>query len=293
MTAGPSDPLAPSASALLVNWNTRDRLIDSLEALRPRAAGPAPTLPIVVVDNASSDGSAALVRARYPDITLLANQTNRGYGAAVNQGMAALRTPYVFVANADARATPTAIQRLRLFLDQHPRAAIAGPALLNPDGSLQLSWGREPHFFTEAQQRWWWRRLERAAGQPDLRRYAREARPVDWVLGAAFLVRQAAFNAVGGMDEGYFMYFEEADLCSRLRRTGWEVWYAPVAQVTHVGRASTSQARDEMAVAYRRSQLRYYRRFHGAAAGMLLHGYWWLTLNRSTAGRRLLRALAP
>ena len=285
-------PLAPRplAAAVIVNWNTRILLLRGLAHL-------AGACPIIVVDNASQDGSPEAVRAQYPadrhspTVSLMANTANRGYAAAVNQGVAVTAAPYVLVANADVECPPDTVRQLVDFLERHPHAAIVGPRLHNPDASLQLSWGRDPTFLTEFLQRWWWRRLERQAGQGVLRRWASAPRRVDWVLGACFMLRRDVWQTLGGLDEGYVMYFEEVDLCTRARRAGWDVWYNPEAAAVHHGRASTSQVPEMMALAYRRSQLQYYRRFHGPWAERLLRGYLWAKLGWTRPGRQLLHEL--
>ncbi|MBI4227467.1 MAG: glycosyltransferase family 2 protein, partial [Candidatus Omnitrophica bacterium] len=250
-----------------------------------------------VVDNASTDGSREAIERyhrTHPELLMrfLVNDENKGYAAAVNQGVQETDTPYVLVANADVEFERFSelVEPMAQFMDDHPRAAIVGPRLTNPDGSLQLSWGREPHLLTEGLQRWWWRRLE---ATHRLGPYAVNPRRVDWVLGACFLVRRDAFNRVDGMDPTrYHMYFEEVDLCSRLRRADWEVWYLPAgAAAVHHGQASTRQVADQMAVEYRRSQLQFYRRFHGVAAERLLRGYLWVKFVWTAQGRRLLHAI--
>lgn len=281
-------------SIILVNWNTRQHvlaaLINTSQPARPRRDW------MVVVDNHSTDGSRQALeeyRRSQPErfVRYVLNDENRGYAAAVNQGIRETRTPYVLVANADVELDRAGdvVDSLVRFLDEHPQAAIVGPRLLHADGSLQLSWGREPHFLTEALQRCWWRRVERAGC---LRRFAKHPRTVDWVLGACFLLRRHAFDQIGGMNERYHMYFEEIDLCSRLRRAGWGIWYLPTTPpVIHHGGASTRQIPDAMAIAYRRSQLRFYHTFHGPVAAGLLRAYLTVKFVGTARGRRVLQAL--
>jgi N-acetylglucosaminyl-diphospho-decaprenol L-rhamnosyltransferase len=245
-----------AVAAVVVNHNTRDHLRACLASL-PR------TLPAVVVDNASTDGSAEMVRAEFPDVLLLADGTNPGYGAAANRGVRACGAEYVLVLNSDTRVEPDAPEVLRAYLDAHPRAGLAGPGLLNPDGSPQASCFPFPGTL-----RWLLENEPVAplAGRlPVLRERLlcanppREAAAVPWVLGAALAVRRSAFEDVGGFDEAYFMYFEEVDLCRRLADAGWETHFVPGARVAHVGAASTSQVRASMAVQHFRSTLRFYR----------------------------------
>ena len=281
----------PSLDAVIVNWNTRQPLLSGLDTLILRTPN-SPVETVVVVDNASTDGSVQAVRARHASVHVIANSTNPGYGAAINQGIAATTSRFVWVANADVVTSPDTLAVLADFLEAHPTAALVAPRLRHPDGTVQLSWGREPHLGTEFLQRWWWRRLEAEPGQPRLTRQAATARRVDWVLGAAMLIRRTAFDALKGFDPSYFMYFEEVDLCSRARRAGWDIWYVPTADAVHAGRASTGQIPHDMAVAYRRSQLKYYRQFHGPLAAGLLGWYLRAKLSKTQEGRAVLHALA-
>lgn len=246
-------------AVVVVNHDTREELRACLATLPPGVE-------TVVVDNASTDGSAEMVRAEFPAVRLLADGTNPGYGAAANRGVRACGAGYVLVLNSDTRLRPGALDALREHLDRSPRAALAGPGLLNPDGSPQASCFPFPGTLG-------WL-LENdpvaplAARVPGLRakllRVAppREAAAVPWVLGAALAVRRSDFEAVGGFDESYFMYFEEVDLCRRLAAAGRETHFVPAAEVVHVGGASTSRVRAAMAVQHFRSTLRFYRRHY-------------------------------
>ena len=264
----------PTLTVVIVNWNTREYLLRGLAVLA--GSGSSPRHPMIVVDNASTDGSVEAVRAFAPAVTLIANTTNVGYAAAANQGIAKADTPYLLVANADLTCSPETADYLADFLGRHPHAAVVGPRLEYPGSRLQLSWGPEPHLWSEFVQRGWWRRLERRPGQSWLQRAAARPRRVDWVLGACLGLRRAAWETIGGFDPDYFMYFEEVDLCTRLRRGGWEIWYDPTARATHDAGASVAHATEAMAAAYRRSQLRDYQRFHGPVAAACLRGYLWM-----------------
>jgi N-acetylglucosaminyl-diphospho-decaprenol L-rhamnosyltransferase len=255
--------MTPMAVAI-VNANTCEHLRACLATVRAEAPAE-----VVVVDNASADGSVAMVQADYPEVRLLTNATNLGYGAGANQALAACAAPYVLLLNSDTRLAPGALAALRLHLERHPRAAIVGPRLVNPDGSLQASCYPFPtplHTFLEnsdAAVRVG--RLVRGYF-PVLRdSYLRtwshtSARVVPWVKGAALAIRRTAFDAVGGFDPAFFMYSEDTDLCYRLALAGWEVHFAPVTTVVHVGGASTIQLRTDMAVQFLTSTLRFYER---------------------------------
>jgi GT2 family glycosyltransferase len=244
-------------AVVIVNYNTRDHLCACLEAIGSNEASE-----VVVVDNASTDGSPEMVRANYPWVRLIASSTNAGYGAAANVGMAACHAPYVLLLNGDTRVTPGAVHSLSSYLDLHPRAAVIGPRLVNLNGDLQASCYPFPtplYVFLE----------ESTLGQlirfvPVLRhRYLRtwsynHSRRVPWVLGAALAIRRKAVDDAGGFDESFFLYYEEVDLCLRLHSAGWEVHFAPITTVTHVGGASSNQRRTETIVQWFLSIQRFY-----------------------------------
>jgi GT2 family glycosyltransferase len=250
--SAPGTDIPPSASDFaiaVVNYNARAHLRACLATAIE--AGPRQ---VVVVDNASSDGSADMVREEFRGVVIHANQDNRGYGAAANQAVAACSSRYVLVLNADTLLTSRAPAALAEYLDAHPRVAVAGPRLVNPDGSLQPSCHAFPTAATILVELTPLARLAHAlrpvpglgelhppAGTHD------RARRVDWVKGAALAIRREAFDQVGGFDESFFMYWEETDLCYRLVEAGWQTHFAPVATIVHAGEVSTGQRRAEMA----------------------------------------------
>jgi GT2 family glycosyltransferase len=243
------------------------------------------TNPVLVVDNDSSDGSADLVRREFPTVQVRVEQSNRGYGAAANVAVAELGTPYVLLLNADTELTPGAVASLAAYLDEHPTVALAGPRIVNAAGTYEQSAHRFPTATSLLLHARWWpgpQSSSRVAGnkQQADRRLGRLAmfrrrsewhsRSVDWVLGAALAIRRDAFDGVNGFDEAYFLYQEEIDLCFRLRAAGWEVHYAPVATVLHVGGASTAQRAAETFGQFVRSTRRFarLRLSPGRAAGV-------------------------
>jgi N-acetylglucosaminyl-diphospho-decaprenol L-rhamnosyltransferase len=263
---------AASIAVAVVNHNTRDHLRRCLESVLREEPAEA-----FVVDTGSTDGSAEMVRREFPSITLRVVE-NRGYGGGANVALAAAETDYVLLLNADTRLTSGALAALIDYLAAHPRAALAGPRVVNEDGVVERTARRFPT------------PLELLLQESGLhllfkRRRGRERSPerVDWVLGAALALRREAVSSVGGFDESYFMYGEEVDLCLRLRRSGWEIHYAPVATVVHVGGASTSQRHAEMTAQYVRSTLQLYRRHRRA---------WETALARTVLGLALLARLA-
>jgi GT2 family glycosyltransferase len=250
-----------SIAVVIVNYNTREYLRECLAAVLRQA-----TDQVIVVDNASSDGSAEMVRACYPSVQLHENVYNRGYGAAANQAISSCTADCVLLLNSDTVVHTGTLHALTTYLDQYPEVAIVGPRLLNPDGTLQPSCYPFPGTVK------WFLHYE-IVGQlirrvPVLRDYQQrtwphtQAQPVPWVMGAALAIRREAFEAVGGFDESFFMYCEETDLCYRLKTAGWQVHFVPIATVTHVGQASTNQYRTEMAVQHIASRLLFYKRHY-------------------------------
>lgn len=250
----------PSIAIAIVNYNTREHLRVCLTSVASEQCEE-----VVVVDNASSDGSVEMVRSVYPWVRLLANEVNCGYGAAANQAIASCSSRYVLLLNSDTLLGPGAHQALGNYLDQHPQAAIVGPRLLNPDGTPQASCFPFP---TPLQT------LLRESGLATLVRYLPglqhdylamsqgRTRVVPWVLGAALTIRREAFEAVGGFDNSFFMYFEEVDLCYRLHTAGWEVHFTSVASVTHAGGASTQQYGPAMTLQLYQSLCHFYRQHY-------------------------------
>jgi len=259
-------------AVVVVSYNARDDLLACLRSLG-RAATPPP--PTVVVDNGSTDDGPALVRAEFPDVEVVIDPANRGYGAAANLGARRSTSPYLFVLNSDTVVPPGALDRLSDYLDAHERVAVAGPRLHSPEGELEPSCHPPLGTFRSVLEKsWFGRAIARlpAVGRawPLLNWAHDHPRAVPWVTGAALAVRRTAFDAVGGFDEGYFMYAEEADLCWRLWHAGWEVHFAPVTDVIHRGAASTAPLRGAMALQKVRSAIRFYRRHYAPPRAALL-----------------------
>jgi N-acetylglucosaminyl-diphospho-decaprenol L-rhamnosyltransferase len=267
----------------IVSFNARDHLRACLDSVL--ADGPDE---VVVVDNASTDGTAPMVRLEYPQVALCANSTNRGYAAAANQALASCRSGYVLLLNSDTMLSPGTIQTLASYMDRHPEAAVVGPMLRRPNGSAEpscfplpgtLAWLLENEPFV-----WLLRCLPIGRSRFLCLSPPTVPRVVPWVKGAAVLLRRTAFEAVGGFDEAYFMYFEEVDLCLRLRTAKAQVHFTPAATVLHVGAVSTSQRRREMRIEHFRSAVRFYRRHYSRR-----WSYFWVSVMRVKMLMRLAR----
>ena len=264
-------------SIVILSWNVRDLLRQCLESVASGhplpANSPLLVTEIIVVDNASSDGSVEMVHAEFPAVRLIANQTNRGYTGGNNDGIAAATGRYVMILNPDTRVLDDALAALVSYADVHPDVGVVGPQLLNSDGSVQSSRRRFPTLITGLFESTW---LEPLAPRDVLRRYNVLDQPddaiqeVDWLFGACFLVRREVIQQVGALDEGFFMYSEEMDWCRRIRQAGWKVVYLPEAQVIHYGGKSSDQVAAQRHIYFQTSKVRYFRKHHGAlTAGVL------------------------
>jgi len=254
----------PDVSIIIVNWNTRQLLLDCLAAL-PAATDGLET-EIWVVDNGSRDGSVDAVQRYFPDVFIIANPDNRGFATANNQAIRASSGRYVMLLNSDTIAQPASISRLVHFLDIHPMVGVVGPQLLNADGSLQPSWACFPNLLTEltGKKIRWRRRYPTFDGSP--------AYETDWLDGAALLLRREVLTHVGLLDEAYFMYTEEVDWCYRIKRAGWPICYLPTASIIHFGGQSSKQAATRMKAELYFSKLRFFAKHYGQGTARLL-GY--------------------
>jgi len=273
-------------SVIIVSWNVRELLQRCLQALVPSSKFQVPCSPLnnlergtwnlelIVVDNASSDGSAAMVRQHFPQVRLIANNSNLGFTHANNQGLAASQGRYVLLLNPDTEVVGDAVATLLAFLEAHPDVGVVGPQLRFPDGSIQPSRRRFPTLATAFVESTVLQPL--FAGSSLLRRYYVADQPddvtqdVDWLVGACLLVRREAIEQAGPLDEGFFMYSEELDWCRRLKQAGWRIVYLPAAQVIHYEGKSSEQNLAARDIRFHSSKVRYFRKHHGAWSAELL-----------------------
>jgi N-acetylglucosaminyl-diphospho-decaprenol L-rhamnosyltransferase len=221
-------------SVIVVTYNALPWIERCLESVRGHET--------IVVDHGSTDGTLELVRERFPDARLV-QQENKGLGGGSNAGMRLATGDYYLLLNSDAWALGDAVDRLAAFADEHPRAAVVGPKLLNPDGSLQRSVRGFPTLWRLATEYFFLRKLAprtRALNAFYGARFAHDrVREADFLMGACLLVRREAADTVGLFDEDFFMFSEETDWCYRFRQAGWSVLFTPDAEFTHVGGATT------------------------------------------------------
>jgi GT2 family glycosyltransferase len=261
-------------SVCIVNWNTREHLRHCLEALHEHHGRL--DLQVIVVDNASSDGSADMVRADFTEVVLIVNDDNVGYARGNNQALERADAEFALLLNPDTIVTDGALRALLDCAARHPKAGGLAPRLVYPDGRLQHSCRSFPtpdaviyevlglsrlfprsRRFGKYKMTWW--------------RYDDE-RQVDQPMASAFLLRREAAREVGVFDEDFPIFFNDVDLCQRLRDAGWEIWFTPEATVIHAHAASTSQVRRRMIVESHGSFLRYYRKHYRGRANPL--AYW-------------------
>jgi GT2 family glycosyltransferase len=271
VTSAPASPV-PRVTAVVVSYNTREDLRRCLASLRAHSGIPCQ---VVVVDNASTDGSADLVEKEFPEARVIRNRENVGFSRANNQGLREAAGAYALILNSDAELTPGALPALVARLDARPRLGAAGPRTLSPDGTVQVSFGPALTPLAEWRQRNLVRGVktrEPAALKEAQARAGVEHEP-DWLSGSCLLARKDALDAVGGFDEGFFLYEEDVDLCLRLRRAGWGVLFTPAAEVVHhLGRSmQTDPARARLE--YHRSHLRFYRKHNGPVLAAALRGF--------------------
>ena len=241
--------MTPELSAILVNFNGGGELAHALQSVQADC-GPAPW-EALVVDNASTDGSAVTIE-RMPHVTLIRNHVNVGFGRAVNQAAAAARAPLLLLLNPDCRLVAGALSAMRAVLKSEPVCAIVGPRILDPNGTVQGSARGDPDMLTGFFGRTGALRAllpflpvaRRNVVVEEAIRSGGLSVSVDWLSGACVLVRRDAFLAAGGFDERFFLYWEDADLCRRLRQRGHDVRYVPSATAVHqVGRSSQTAPR--------------------------------------------------
>jgi GT2 family glycosyltransferase len=251
--------VTPELSIIIVSFNARTDLDRCLESLR--VAPPATAHEILVVDNGSSDGSADAARHR-PAVTVLELGANLGFARANNAGIRASRGTNILLLNSDTVVPAGAIDRLIAELDRDSRVAVVGPRLVDDHGRAELSFGRMIGPLNELRQKW----LAKSAAVEAL---TRERQSPDWVSGACLLVRRADAEAVGGLDERYFMYTEDVDFCAAIRARGRRILFVPEVEIVHLRGRSAASAPAATREHYRRSQQAFYEKHHPGWAPLL------------------------
>ncbi len=261
-------------SIIIVSWNVQGLLrpcLASIDASRDSLA-----LETLVVDSGSTDSSVEMVADEFPWVRLLPQPENVGFSRGNNVGLALAAGRYLLLLNPDTQLVGHALSQMVAYLDAHPAVGALGPQLLHTDGRIQSSRRRFPTLATGFFESTW---LQPVAPRRVLRLYYVEDRPddltseVDWLVGACLMVRRQAYEKVGSLDEGYFMYSEEMEWQRRIKDAGWKVVYYPAAQVTHHVGKSSDQAAAQRHIYFQRSKLRYFRQYHGRFAAAALRSF--------------------
>lgn len=265
-------------SVILVSFNDRQNLglcLSSLfEAIRDIDAE------IVVVDNHSTDGSAELIKQKFPRVKLIENSQNEGFAKACNKGLYQTSGAYVLFLNTDATINADALSLLLKEIRENPNVGGVGPALETGKGTFQVSFGKKVDFFSAF--------IQKAVLNPYFTRKLKKdgkKKDVGWLSAACLLTRREALEAAGFFDERFFIYFEDIDLCYRIRENGWKLIFLPCAKMIHIGGSTTSANRTLSRYHYRKSQLYFYRKHNTGASRFLLRLYlrgifiFWAVLN--------------
>ncbi|MBM4348311.1 MAG: glycosyltransferase family 2 protein [Deltaproteobacteria bacterium] len=254
-------------SIIIVNWNTRDLLIQCLKSLKQILERL--KIEIFVVDNGSMDGSLEMVRAEFPEVILIDNPSNLGFARANNQALRLSKGKYTLLLNPDTQVKEGAIETLKAFMDIHPKAGVIGAQLLNSDGSKQNSIANFPSLATELLNKSLLRRLfpEQFPGKESTYSMPIE---VDSVIGACLMVRREAMKQVGLLDEDYFLFLEETDWCYRIRRAGWKIYHHPRAEVYHFQGKSAEKDKKRAKVEYYRSRYQFFKKNRGVGQWFIL-----------------------
>lgn len=254
-------------SIIIVNWNTKDLLVQCLESIFRTVRGS--DLEVFVVDNGSTDGSGRVVKEKFPEVKVIENQENVGFAEANNQALRISKGKYLLLLNPDTQVKEKAIEGLVSFMETHPRAGISGAQLLNSDGSKQNSIANFPSLATELLNKSFLRWLFPKKFPGKERDYP-EPIEVDSVIGACMVVRRDALEQVGLLDEDYFIFLEETDWCYRMKRAGWKIYHIPQAQVFHFQGKSAETVKKRARVEFYRSRYHLFKKNRGHLQWFLL-----------------------
>lgn len=266
--------LMVDASTIIVTWNSKQFLAKCLDSMRAHHRNG--LMEVIVVDNASSDGTVSELKPSYPDVLWIENRENTGFAKANNLGMERASGRYLCLVNPDVEFLDNSVERLCRYMDAHPEAGLCGPRILNSDRTLQYSCREYPSL---------WNNLCFALGlhrlfprhpvfSSELMSYFDhdEVREVEAISGCFVVVRREALLDVGPLDEGFFMYSEDLDWCRRFNDRGWKIVFNPEATAVHYGGGSSDQAPADFAVMKDLAITRYWRKHHGAVENMLIRG---------------------
>lgn len=254
-------------SIIIVNYNTRDYLKKCIESVYETISGPG--FEIIVVDNNSEDGSCEMIKSDFPNVHLIENSANIGFARGNNRGIAVARGTYILLLNSDTRVLEDALEKMVSYLESHPETAVVSPRLVYPDFSDQGVARRFPtpanaifgrkSVFTRLFPNNRYSKKYLVSLSYDLN----DPFEVDWVSGACIMARKKVVEEAGLLDEKFFMYWEDADLCFRIKKNGWRVFCVPEAVVIHYeGKSTKEKSSNRLIIEFHKSAYRYYRKHH-------------------------------
>ena len=277
-------------SIIIVSWNVRELLRQCLLSVNSQQSTVNSQLltarrslftEILVVDNASHDGTVEMVRAEFPNVHVIENSQNLGFTQANNQALAVAQGRYLFLLNPDTELRPLSLQTIVDYMDTHPDVGMLGPRLFYGDGTPQSSRRRFPTLATAFLEstilQQWFPRNRVLTQYYMLDTRDDETQEVDWINGSAMFTRREVYEKLGGFDEGFFMYSEELDWCRRIKQAGWKIVYLPTAQITHYEGKSSEQAVARRDIYFNSSKVRYFRKCRGAFVAEILRAFLLLT----------------
>lgn len=247
-------------SVIILNWNTEKLLKNCLQTVFKQTKGL--DFEVIVVDNASADGSKTMVKKEFPQAKVIVNPQNWGYAKGNNQGLKAAKGEWLLLLNTDTKLKARALTNLVAFARTKPKLGVVGPRLLNMDGSFQAS--AAPFFNLSNTFLWLF------SGDRFL--YSSPPHPcqVDWVMGSAFLVAQKAIKKAGLLDEKFFMYLEDQEWCFRIKKAGFEIWFYPEAEIYHLNRGSTGGSQKQAIIWIYQSLVYFYQKHFAPWKGFVL-----------------------
>lgn len=254
----------PEVSIIIVNWNVKEFLSRCLTSLQDNYCGK--SYEVIVVDNASSDGSVEFLKSRFPGITFIENITNLGYPAGNNQGLEISKGKYKLLLNPDIIVRNGSIEKMLRFMEEHPRAGACGGALYGLDGKAQFYNRSFPGFlnmiFYHSSLKWRFPRNKYVRDYLLMDIDNIEVQEIDQPGGACLMLRGETLGQVGFMDERFFLFYNEVDLCCRIKKAGWAIYYLPFAEFDHVGKASWGKLKSGASYKYWEEGIDLYFRKH-------------------------------
>jgi GT2 family glycosyltransferase len=252
-------------SIIIVSWNVKDDLLCCLQSIKENSASE--SFEIIVVDNGSSDGTVDAIKENFPGVIVIANSENRSFSAANNQAIKIAKGQYLFLLNPDTIIHPQSLDNLIKVLDEKPTAGACGPRFIDTDGKTHSSVGYLPTFRSLLYGKTFFRSLGIFRSHykkltANKFNYDRQSE-VEQLSGAALMVNRSVINEIGLMDENFFLYYEDVDLCLRIRKAGWKIVYVPDAVITHIGGKSTEQVSAKKKLFLYSSALLYFRKHRG------------------------------